>query len=195
MDAGRTFTDMSNENPLPCGYKFHPTSFEILQYYLLPKMKGEQLPSDNIKYLDVYQYDPHQLTFNKSKYAIKDEAYYFAPVRELSQGEDNRTITTPNGYWEILHENVPIGDIGYKNKLEFYNGKNPDGIQTEWKMVEYRTNSRTDGNSKSLMVCKMRRKVNVDEIYEEDVVAISGDEDEDKDQGGTNDEKQRTLQY
>lgn len=51
---------------LPFGYRFDPTSLELIDYYLIPKIKGEQLPSDYVADLDnLYQYDPHQLPFSK----------------------------------------------------------------------------------------------------------------------------------
>ncbi|KAK6116430.1 hypothetical protein DH2020_049892 [Rehmannia glutinosa] len=186
MDAGRGANmdvDLNNnENELPFGYRFHPTPFELLQYYLVPKMKGERLPSNYIKDLEIYRYDPQQFPMNQSQYAREGEAYFFVPIRrELAQGEDNLTRSTPNGYWKIFKDNVPLygpdgGAIGYKNKLEFYDGKDPNGIKTDWKMVEYRSNFSVNGNMESYMVCKVRHKVKVEEIYEdEEGVESSGE--------------------
>ncbi|GER52115.1 NAC-domain protein [Striga asiatica] len=151
---------------LPFGYRFHPTPFEVVQYYLVPKLKGEGLPSGYIKDLDVYKFDPQQILINESKkYARDNEAYFFVPItRELAQTVRSLTRTTPNGYWKMFEWNSPIyglndSIIGYKNKLEFYDGKYPNGVITEWKMVEYRTCFRVNDNVERLMVCKIKLKV------------------------------------
>ncbi|KAI3452896.1 hypothetical protein Pfo_009559 [Paulownia fortunei] len=179
MDTGPSFclgVDVDKENELPFGYRFLPTAFELLQYYLVPKLKGEELPSDYVRDLDVYGYDPEQLPLNQSKYAREDEAYFFVPVKiKLSQGED-LTRTTPSGYWKICKENVPIcgpnGTIGFKNKLVFYHGKDPNGNKTDWKMVEYRSNHSvipaSNSSIESYVVCKVQHKVRVEEFWEEE---------------------------
>ncbi|KAL3627698.1 hypothetical protein CASFOL_029061 [Castilleja foliolosa] len=161
---------------LPLGHRFHPTSFEVLQYLVL-KMKGEPLPSRIIKDLDVYQFDPHQIPLNESKYAREDEAYFFVPVSsKLVQGEGNLTRATPNGYWKSYEKNIPIyarngSSIGYKNKLVFYDGKDPNnGVKTKWKLVEY-----INSNLERCMVCKINLNAKGEEIPDEEDGAISGD--------------------
>ncbi|GFQ06637.1 nac transcription factor 25 [Phtheirospermum japonicum] len=189
MDAGRILSNQNNEiNELPFGYKFHPTPFEVLQYYLVPKLKGEPLPSGYVKDLDVYQFDPDQIPLNESMYARDDEAYFFVPVtKKHLQGEGNLTRATPSGCWRSYKKNIPLytrdgSAIGYKNKLEFYNGKDPiNGVKTNWRMVEYRTNFRVNGNSESCMVCKVNLKVKVEEIPDEEDGAMSGDESREAD--------------
>ncbi|GER40570.1 NAC domain containing protein 25 [Striga asiatica] len=184
MDPGRVSTDLTT-GELPYGYRFHPTPFEVVQYYLVPKLRGEGLPSGYIKDLDVYKFDPQQIPLNQSKYARDNESYFFVPItRELLQAVRNLTRTTPNGYWKMLEWNIPLYEpdgsiIGHKNKLEFYNGKYPNGVITQWKMVEYRTCFRANGNVESLMVCKIKLKVEEEVIYEE-ISSASGEEEGDK---------------
>ncbi|GFQ04602.1 NAC domain-containing protein 7 [Phtheirospermum japonicum] len=160
MDAGRVLCNQNNEiYELPSGYKFHPTSFEVLQYYLVPKLKDE------------------------FKYAREDEAYLFVPVtRKLLQEEGDLTRVTPNGCWRSYEKKIPIyardgSTIGYRNKLEYYNGNDlTNGVKTDWKMVEYRSNFRVNGNLESCMVCKVNLKVKVEEIPDEEDEAMSADE-------------------
>ncbi|KAL3636204.1 hypothetical protein CASFOL_020751 [Castilleja foliolosa] len=181
MDPGRVLSNQSIEVPeLPFGYKFHPTSSEVLQY-LVAKMKGEPLPSGYIKDLDVYQFDPHQIPLNESKYAREDEAYFFVPVTSklLERGEGNLTRATPNGYWQSYEKNIPIyardgSYIGYKNKLVFYDGKDlNNGVKTKWKLVEYRLNI----NLERCMVCKINHNAKGEEIPDEEDGAISRDDE------------------
>ncbi|KAL3636203.1 hypothetical protein CASFOL_020750 [Castilleja foliolosa] len=184
MDPGRVSSNQTIEVPeLPFGYKFHPTSSEVVLYYLVPKVKGEPLPSGYVKDLDVYKFDPHQIPLNESKYSREDEAYFFAPVQEeeILQGEGNLTRATPNGYWKSYEKNIPIyardgSYIGYKNKLVFYDGKDlSNGVKTDWKLVEYRTNFRLNGNLERLMVCKINLNAKAEEIPDEVDEAILGD--------------------
>lgn len=57
----------SNEDiNLPFGFVFSPTDAELVEGYLLPKLKGKKLPSNYIVDLDnVYQYDPPNLPYSK----------------------------------------------------------------------------------------------------------------------------------
>ncbi|KZT75520.1 hypothetical protein F511_47455 [Dorcoceras hygrometricum] len=52
---------------LPMGFRFNPTELELYDY-LIPKLKGDPLPSNLIVNLDVYKYDPHQLPFGEFVY-------------------------------------------------------------------------------------------------------------------------------
>ncbi|CAA0841772.1 Putative NAC domain-containing protein 61 [Striga hermonthica] len=161
-------------------FRFRPTPFEALQYYLVPKLRGEALPSDYIKDLDVYKYDPEQIPLDEYKdKGDDDRAYFFVPLtEEILRGKDNATRTTPNGYWKISEGNVPLYGpdgkiIGLMNKLEFYCGKDPNGVITDWKMTEYMNHLCVCGrNAAPLMICKMRLKarwvVVDDEMSEEE---------------------------
>lgn len=51
---------------MPFGFVFSPTDAELMEDYLLPKLKGKKLPSNYIVDLkDVYQYDPDHLPYRK----------------------------------------------------------------------------------------------------------------------------------
>ncbi|CAA0822496.1 NAC domain containing protein 96 [Striga hermonthica] len=183
MDPGRVSSTDLTTGELPFGYRFHPTPFEVVQYYLWPKLKGEGLPSGYIKDLDVYKLDPRDIPINVSKYARDNEAYFFVPItRELAQAVHNSTRTTPTGYWKMFEWNSPLygpdgSIIGHKNKLKFYKGKYPNGVITDWKMVEYRTCFRANDNVESLMVCKIKLKGEEEVIIEEEISSSSGEED------------------
>ncbi|XP_057788890.1 NAC domain-containing protein 2-like [Salvia miltiorrhiza] len=125
---------------LPFGYKFDPTSVELLQHYLIPKLRGEKLPSDYVMDLDhLYTYEPCQLPFNQFKHAKNDEAFFFTTDIRKSSEEESQIRTTSNGYWKVYKDHVAVdiaGEvIGFKTKLFFY-GVNRN--RTYWKMIEYR---------------------------------------------------------
>ncbi|KAL0385999.1 UNVERIFIED_CONTAM: NAC domain-containing protein [Sesamum radiatum] len=138
-------------------------------------------------FLDVYQHDPDQLPLDQFKHAREKEAYFFT-LEEIknSQGE-GPVRTTPTGYWKAYREDVPIYHdkdqiIGFKNKLLFYRGNDPNGTQTDWKMTEYvcspsliATTSAT--TVESYVVCKVRQKMRVEEdepLSEEEYGFIEG---------------------
>ncbi|PIN11463.1 hypothetical protein CDL12_15931 [Handroanthus impetiginosus] len=131
-------TEERRQSRIPIGFRFLPEDVELLDYYLLPRLKGEKLPADFIMDLDVYQYDPHQLPLGENK------AYFFTREPRRNSLEDASIRPTPNGYWKVHEENIPIyrGNeiIGFKNELFFYTGNNPIGNQTDWEMVEYKYN-------------------------------------------------------
>ncbi|KAL0420896.1 UNVERIFIED_CONTAM: NAC domain-containing protein 67 [Sesamum latifolium] len=103
------------------------------------------------------------------KHGREKEAYFFT-LEEIknSQGE-GPVRTTPTGYWKAYREDVPIYHdkeiIGFKNKLSFYRGNDPNGTQTDWKMTEYicRIATTSTATVESYVVCKVRQKMRVEE--------------------------------
>lgn len=57
--------ETNKELRLPLGYRFDPTDVELLEYYLIPRLKCKELPSDYVNDLEVYQYEPSQLPLSK----------------------------------------------------------------------------------------------------------------------------------
>lgn len=43
------------------GFRFHPTEFELVKYYLKRKIMGKKFPIQVIAELDVYKYSPWDL--------------------------------------------------------------------------------------------------------------------------------------
>lgn len=65
---------------MPSAYVFDPTGAELVEGYLIPKLKGQKLPSNCIVDLDnIYQYDPHHLLYN-SKFQTIHMLLGFDPV-------------------------------------------------------------------------------------------------------------------
>ncbi|XP_073301313.1 NAC transcription factor 32-like [Primulina huaijiensis] len=165
----------TQELDLPLGFRFHPTEFELYDYYLIPKFKGEPLDTNLIMSLDVYRYDPWQLPLDQLKYARENEGHFF--TQSIEQGTSARA--TPSGNWIISKENIPICRenevIGFKNKFLFSNGNEYpiDGDQIAyWKMVEYRCNPAviitSNKEMENLVICKVRHKTRVEEDPEEE---------------------------
>ncbi|KAJ4842339.1 hypothetical protein Tsubulata_044606 [Turnera subulata] len=131
---------------LPRGYRFIPTDFQLIRYYLLPRIMGEQLPCSIIKDIELYKYDPDQLPVDTFKNCCRDdEAYFFANIeRRYPKGKVHRR-TTLSGYWKNSGGEKLVHDeknevVGYKTTLVFYWGKTSSGTKTRWIMYEYRVN-------------------------------------------------------
>ncbi|XP_011075657.1 NAC transcription factor 29-like [Sesamum indicum] len=172
----------------PLGFRFHPTDVELLLYYLLPKLKGEDLSSSEfiMDFLGVYQHDPDRLPLDQFKHGREKEAYFFTLEEIKNSVGEGPVRTTPTGYWKAYREDVPIHHnqeiIGFKNKLLFYRENVPNGTQTDWKMTEYfcspswiaTTSTSTVGR---YVVCKVRQKMRAEEdepLLEEENGFIEG---------------------
>ncbi|KAK2975729.1 hypothetical protein RJ640_010788 [Escallonia rubra] len=108
----------------PPGYRFAPTDNELAEDYLDPKLKRRRLQSNVIHEVDLYDYNPKNLTGQR-------------PDRAAG-----------NGYWKPtgVDQEVKCGDgsVALKKSLDFYEGKHPDGKRTLWKMHEYRFDKEDD---------------------------------------------------
>ena len=57
---------------LPCGYRFSPTDQELIVHYLLKKILSLKLPTNIVKDMELYQYDPQELPISKNlKFSFK----------------------------------------------------------------------------------------------------------------------------
>ncbi|XP_073132646.1 NAC domain-containing protein 96-like [Henckelia pumila] len=161
----------SQELDLPLGFLFLPTDMELLEYYLIPKLKGDPLPANMIGSLDdIYKYDPDQIPLDELKYAREKEGHFFT---QRSSDQSASARATPSGNWIICKENIPICRknnevIGFKNKFLFSNIKDPiDRDQISyWKIVEYRCNpdliSTSNKQMENLVICKVLHKTRVE---------------------------------
>ncbi|OMO77982.1 No apical meristem (NAM) protein [Corchorus olitorius] len=115
----RGMNDINEEdyfNSFPPGFRFCPEDIELIEDYLKKKVNGENLPPNKICVVELYQKHPSELA--------EDEAY-------------------GSGYWKPTGKDKPIQNtcgraVGYKRTLDFYQGKHPTGLKTDWKMHEYR---------------------------------------------------------
>ncbi|XP_059669555.1 NAC transcription factor NAM-B1-like [Cornus florida] len=165
----------------PPGYRFCPTDKELLVDYLRSKVRNETLPVSPIREVNLYDYDPQILTgFYK---LIREDAWYFFTTRNRKYPNGKRPDrAVDGGYWkptgvdkEIKSNNVTVG---YMKSLDFYQGRHPGGIRTDWKMHEYRiqqksspppppnnTNTNSNGTAAAkkmneLVLCKIYKKKN-----------------------------------
>ncbi|PON52215.1 NAC domain containing protein [Parasponia andersonii] len=127
------------EFPLPLGYRFCPTDEELITYYLAKKVfKQPDMPPNNIQEVNLYDYSPQEL--HEIYGAPNDNELYVWTQRKPRYPNGVKTSRTARkGFWKatmtekkIMDENGYI--IGYKNALEFREGK---GKKTIWLMYEY----------------------------------------------------------
>ncbi|KAJ8649664.1 hypothetical protein MRB53_002687 [Persea americana] len=126
---------------VPYGYRFHPTDEELL-VYLKRKIHNLPLPCDIIKEVELYKYDPSELT---DQFISKGEekCYFFTPTYRKSVNGSRPNRTTSNGYWRASTAVTPIEDernneIGTKRSLVFHYGDHPHGRKSHWIMHEYK---------------------------------------------------------
>lgn len=73
-----------------------------------------------------------------------DEEWYFFSPRDRKYPNGARpNRTAASGYWKATGTDKPIlsssgARIGVKKALVFYIGKPPNGVKTDWIMIEYR---------------------------------------------------------
>ncbi|CAI0469119.1 unnamed protein product [Linum tenue] len=94
------------------GFKFDPTDDELVLGYLLSKLRGKPLPSDEyVKECDVYGQEPWEICekfrvhpSSRSRFWCEDDEgdlYVFTPLRKRSIGgsRHDRRVGTGGGYW------------------------------------------------------------------------------------------------
>ncbi|XP_050379513.1 NAC domain-containing protein 48-like [Argentina anserina] len=131
---------------LPPGYRFNPTDQELIIYYLNRKILNQPLPLNRIHDLNIYQYQPQQLSDMYEK--IREDGWYFFSTRDRKYQNGtrpNRAAHGGCGCWKATGSGVNITDesgkkIGHKRVLEYKKGRHPNYIKTEWKMHEYTIN-------------------------------------------------------
>ncbi|KAK4412960.1 NAC domain-containing protein JA2 [Sesamum alatum] len=127
---------------LPLGFKFRPTDAELVEAYLIKKIKNQPLPLNRFRDVDLYRFaTPEALTENYL--LIKEsEWYFFTPRFKKYANGDRPNRGTPGGYWKATGADVIIHShglmIGKKRTLCFYAGKPMAGKKTNWIMHEYR---------------------------------------------------------
>ncbi|MBA0697387.1 hypothetical protein Goari_020928, partial [Gossypium aridum] len=127
MEDGRSV------NHLPPGFRFCPTDEELVLHFLYPKSLRLPCYSNIIPELDLHRLHPWELD---GKALMSGKRYFF-----FSQKMENRVLE--NGYWKQLDMEEPIfsggssGKVGVKKLFEFYIGRAPFGMKTNWVMQEY----------------------------------------------------------
>nr|XP_027123407.1 NAC domain-containing protein 7-like [Coffea arabica]XP_027126111.1 NAC domain-containing protein 7-like [Coffea arabica] len=137
---------------VPIGYKFVPSDYELLKYYLLPKVRGGfTLPAAGlgiIREADVYQSHPANLPgLDKG-----EASCYFFTTRDLRYENSERTARTTKdgrGHWRMTSKRTPLfeadrSNLGRKNTLVYHLTKPPGpgvpsnkDLKTNWIMHEF----------------------------------------------------------
>ncbi|XP_050217235.1 NAC transcription factor 32-like [Mercurialis annua] len=125
----------------PPGYKFQPFDEELVVCYLKKKILNEPLPPNRIRDVELYAFNPDDLT---AIYAPNGEKqwFFFTPRHRKYPNGDRPSRAAGNGYWKATgaDKEVVYGGIkvGFRKALVFYVGKAPKGDKTDWIMHEFR---------------------------------------------------------
>ncbi|TXG56605.1 hypothetical protein EZV62_017918 [Acer yangbiense] len=146
---------------LPVGFRFRPPERDLILNYLINKILNRSLPSNAIKDIHFYDFDPDQLPISEfSVYCKENQAYFFTQVVQGGRR------TTKSGHWkasDFEEEPVLFKDgktVGFKKKFVFYSGDQ----KTYWTMREYRVNpdlipsNAPNEMIDSYVICKIKYK-------------------------------------
>lgn len=70
-----------------------------------------------------------------------EEWYFFTPRKRKYPNGDRPDREADRGYWKPTCKEATIiadGMKGFRNSLDYYEGKHPTGKKTDWKMHEFR---------------------------------------------------------
>ncbi|KAF6170096.1 hypothetical protein GIB67_025785 [Kingdonia uniflora] len=117
------------------GFRFAPTDEELINYYLKPKVLGEEYPLDVIQEIDVTNFEPWDL-LGESR-----ECYYFTSLDKKYINGKKTNRTTRNGFWKTTGRDTPIRSngqvVGTRKILVFHRGRSKDKKRTNWVMHEF----------------------------------------------------------
>ncbi|KAI3844946.1 hypothetical protein MKX03_032950, partial [Papaver bracteatum] len=99
---------------LPPGYKFQPTDKQLIQNYLIPKVKN-QLDIESVSWFlfhkNIYQYTNPLVLFQEIQ---KNHAYFFTPTTKVTSTGKNVKRTAGEGKWKAEDKGKPIKDDNNK---------------------------------------------------------------------------------
>ncbi|XP_051132847.1 NAC domain-containing protein 104 [Andrographis paniculata] len=130
---------------LPPGFRFYPTDEELVVHFLHRKANLLPFHPDIIPDLDLYPYDPWDLS---GKAMEEGKIWYF-----YSRRTQNRVAGS--GYWQPIGVEEQICSsseqkvIGVKKHSAFYLGEPPHGVKSDWIMQEYRLPDSCSSSSRS----------------------------------------------
>ncbi|PSR87454.1 NAC domain-containing protein [Actinidia chinensis var. chinensis] len=143
----------------PIGYRFCPTSEQLLKYYLKPKVDSRPLHAQVIVEFDAFQTNPWDLPGDG-----KEKRFFFCK-RKLGNGRRWNGMSE-SGCWKAKGKEVRVLDnesdqvIGVKRSLIFCEKKyHGDVLEHQWVMKEYRlVDSQTGMQLEDWVVCKVYQK-------------------------------------
>ncbi|KAI3471374.1 hypothetical protein Pfo_030738 [Paulownia fortunei] len=139
---GTSYNEKEHVDSFPAGYRFRPTDEELINHYLINKIKNKELPFNRIRDVKLYDFaTPEKLT-EKCELIREREWYFFTPTFKKYRNGERADRVTPGGYWKPTGGNVNVRTngrtVGKKRTLCFYAGKSMAGKKTNWIMHEYR---------------------------------------------------------
>ncbi|KAF8403149.1 hypothetical protein HHK36_011246 [Tetracentron sinense] len=140
---GEASSSAAATSALAPGFRFHPTDEELVSYYLKRKICGKPFRFDAISEIDIYRFEPWDLS-DRSRLKSRDLEWYFFSALDKKYGNGSRTNrTTDQGYWKTTGKDRPVRrsssrTVGMKKTLVFHIGRAPHGERTNWVMHEYR---------------------------------------------------------
>lgn len=95
------------------------------------------------------------LETEKYKKANEKEWFFITERTKLCEGGKNNKRCVNGGYWKktVTPEKINAGHgvVGYMSTLNFYVGKQPNGVRGDWLMQEYYFKSSPHSNKKVCM--------------------------------------------
>ncbi|KAL3850132.1 hypothetical protein ACJIZ3_012014 [Penstemon smallii] len=152
----------------PPGYHFIPTDEELIIHYLKKRVMNEPIPYSNIREINLYKYNPQELTENFPHYG-ENEWLFFTPRDRKYRNGTRPNRAAGSGYWKATGADKAVHYmntvVGTKKSLVFYEGKPPKGDKTNWIMHEYRVDGpnhiRKNTNDMRLddwVLCRIHKK-------------------------------------
>ncbi|KAJ9171607.1 hypothetical protein P3X46_014948 [Hevea brasiliensis] len=151
-------------NPV-VGYRFHPTDYELVNYFLKRKINDyndNDSPITETKVCAVEPWDLPGLVHTGSE----DQVWYFFCPRDYKYSGSRRSNrTTKAGYWKPTGKprkvkNKRKEEIGTKRTLVFYLKDHPKPRRTKWIMHEYDLFV-SDSAQGNFLLCKLKAKPDV----------------------------------
>ncbi|KAG2241827.1 hypothetical protein Bca52824_096331 [Brassica carinata] len=137
-------SDMQSSSSLtyPPGLRFVPTDAELIYYYLKPFSRDNNKSWPNHSSSNIYESNPQQLSAEYKKGNLTEWFFISERTKIKRNGTKQKRGDHNGGYWhaKALTKKIKAkeGIVGYKTTLNYYNGKQPNGVRTNWLMQEYR---------------------------------------------------------
>ncbi|CAI9092748.1 OLC1v1028074C1 [Oldenlandia corymbosa var. corymbosa] len=128
---------------LPAGFRFLPTDWELVGFYLFNRVHGLPLPALNHFFeANIYEDSPDSIT---AKYPnMGGNRWFFFTPRDRKYPQGGRPKRTAgDGFWKATGANRiitggPRGEeLGFRKSLAYHKGKPSSGERTEWLMHEF----------------------------------------------------------
>ncbi|KAK6260468.1 NAC domain - like 10 [Theobroma cacao] len=154
------------------GYRFHPTDFELLHYYLKNKNLGrEALVQAIAEVEDICGLEPWELPGHSNIHSGDQVWYFFYRPNYKYRNSTRIKRTTNEGYWKrtgnprkVMARDLET-EIGEKRTLVFYKGRVSDDNKnkTGWIIHEYELTA-TLPNQTTFILCKLKKKYGKAEV-------------------------------